>query len=291
MKNSSLELGKWTIAALFAISSLLLALPALAGEGVEKGEIRVGAKPAVVDSAVITFSQPMTAIPVVIAGGQWQSDAWVAAVKSATANSFTLAFANPHADMVGSGGNAVKVGNGTYLEYIAVVPDPKSTVLAASKVTANDGDTISFGKKMNGIPAVICCAVDAEGRPLFANPSDIGTNSFVIHLADIKGASSGGTLSYIAMVPTKSPLVIEKKTLYAGTATSGPGESGIVFGLTMKDTPSVVLASPYIPGSSSSATTHTLNSTNCGGGTGQLKDGKYAATLETTILHWIGVVE
>jgi hypothetical protein len=277
--------GTAPILVLFAVS--LFPSSAFAAGGESKAEIRIDTPGAFTDSAQISFSAPFKSIPVVVVSGQWMSQAWLASSKGASASSFTLAFYNPNSKAPISG-----TPTGTWIQYIALVPDPDSRDLTAGKVEAADGEAIAFGKNLSGVPAVICSAVDPEGKPLFANPSAVSSGSFVIHLYDLNGDAAKGSLSYIAMAPA-SPLAVEGWTLYAGVETRSPGESELVFGTTLKDNPAVVLCSPFLEGTPAVRSTHSFFSTeSCGGSLMELKGGRYKdLSSGTAKSYWIAVVK
>jgi hypothetical protein len=278
-------LGAVLALSLFAISPF--PSRAYAAGGDSKAEIRCDAPGALTNSAVVAFPSPFSSVPVVVVSGQWMSQAWLAASRGASPSNFTLAFYNPN-----SKAPIVGTPTGTWIQYIALVPDPDSTDLTAAKVSASDGATIAFGKSLSDIPAVICSAVDLEGKPLFANPSDISSGSFVIHLYDMNGDAAKGSLSYIALT-SASPLVVEGATLYAGAETRAPGESDLSFGITLKDNPAVVLCSPFLAGTPTVRTTHSFFSTTlCGGSLMELRGGRYGdLSSGTAKAYWIAVVK
>ena len=207
------------------------------------------------DRALVSFATPFAKAPVVIVSGQWQGSPRLSAAVEVTKSSFVFRFFNP----INPGNDGypgalpMTDSGGTWMQYLALVPEAKSAAVAAASASAADGARIAFGRALSGIPAVVCSAAGADGAPLYASATKVDQKGFTLQLTGLDGTSAKGTVQYIAVVPAAGPIGFAGASLAAGRASvSGGGE--LKYGFTPSDSPAVILCSAYVPGAPTFAT-------------------------------------
>ena len=231
------------------------------------------------DKTVVSFDSPLSKAPVVIVSGQWNSVPWLTAAYKITAESFKFIFYNP------ANHSPVDNPQSTLMQYIAVIPDPKSPIQRAGTSTCQDGDYIKFSSKLSGNPIVVCSAENGLGIPQYASPYNIDSEKFQISLKDMDGNPAKGVVQYIAVVPGPSGIDYENVTITAGV-TDLLNNAMLDFGFNLTTPPQVMVCSAYCPGVANIATSWFYSEKsfqgiirNCGG----------ADPVNLSKLYWFGI--
>ncbi|HEX3043397.1 MAG TPA: hypothetical protein VHY08_01475 [Bacillota bacterium] len=232
------------------------------------------------NNTVVSFGKTaLSAVPVVIVSGQWNSVPWLTAAEKISKKSFIFKFYNPNSHQ------PIENANMTWMQYIAVVPDPKSPVLRAGSCSCKDGDYIKFSSKLSDTPIVVCSAENGSGVPLYANPANIDSGQFQISLKDMEGKPADGKLQYIAVLPSSSAVNYQNVKITAGSVDIIGGEN-IKYGFDFSDTPEAIVCSAYCEGmpniavaSLSNASFFIGNIANFGG----------ANPTDSSKFYWFGV--